>query len=50
MTWKEANLSLQLAVEERIGTVNRLRVELARGQEDAAYAALAAAKVGVTSG
>ena len=43
MTWRQANLSLQLAAEERIGFIQRERARMAREREDAAYAALAAA-------
>ncbi len=39
MTWEEANLSLQLAAEERVGFVMRRTAEIARGQEDAMAAA-----------
>ena len=39
LTWREANLSLQLAAEERVGAVLRLTAEIARAQEDAAWAA-----------
>lgn len=42
MTWREAQLSLQLAAEERAGTVMRLVQGIARAQEDAAFAALRA--------
>lgn len=37
MTWHEANLSLQLAAEERVGFVMRRTAEIARAQEDAAF-------------
>jgi hypothetical protein len=40
MTWHEAQLSLQLASEERAGTVLRLAQAQARAREDAAWAAL----------
>ena len=41
MTWKEANLSLTLAAEERLGWVIRERAEMARAEQDAAFGALA---------
>lgn len=44
MTWEEANLSLQLIAEERIGFILRERARMARAQEDAAFAALAGSK------
>ncbi len=47
MTWKESNLTLQLATEERAGFVQRYHAEQARAQQDASFAALAASK-GVT--
>ncbi len=40
MTWAEANLSLQLASEERHGWVQRERQYRARAEEDAAFDAL----------
>jgi hypothetical protein len=40
MTWAEAQLSLQLAAEERAGTVMRLVQGMARAREDAAWDAL----------
>ncbi len=43
MTWKEANLSLQLASELRVGARMRIAAELARAQEDAAFGAMAGA-------
>lgn len=41
MTWHEANLSLSLASELRVGAVQNILAELQRSREDAAYAALA---------
>ena len=41
MSFYEANLSLQLMAEERVGMVIRKTAEMARAQEDAGYAALA---------
>lgn len=46
MTWKEANLSLQLASEERVGFIIRERARLARAEQDAAFGALAARQEG----
>lgn len=46
MTWEEANLSLQLEGELRVGFVLRERARLARAREDAAYEALAGAVSG----
>lgn len=43
MTWREAQLSLQLASEERAGTAMRIAQQIARDREDAAFAALRAA-------
>ena len=40
MTWEEANLSLQLAAENRIGALAQMHADLARAQEDAAFGAL----------
>lgn len=40
MTWHEAQLSLQLAAEERAGTAMRLAQQVARAREDAAWGAL----------
>lgn len=40
MTWTEANVSLQLATEERVGSLMRENARAARAQEDAAFAAL----------
>ena len=40
MTWHEANLSLQLLVEERIGSVLRANAQEARDIEDQAAAGL----------
>lgn len=40
MTWREANLSLQLAAEERAGFVMRYHAEQQRAQQDAAFDAL----------
>lgn len=40
MTWREANLSLQLASEARVGARMRLIAELRRADEDAAFDAL----------
>ena len=40
MTWREANLSLQLETEVRVGAVMRLMADLARAREDAAFDAL----------
>ena len=42
MTWHEANLSLQLLVEERIGAVKRGELQAARDVEDQAVAGLRA--------
>lgn len=42
MTFHEAQLSLQLAAEERVGFVERERLRLARAREDAAAGALEA--------
>lgn len=42
MTWEEANLSLQLAAEERIGTLLRQRQAEAVAREDAAWASFGA--------
>lgn len=44
MTWLEANLSLQLASELRVGYLMRENARLQRAQEDAAFAALASSK------
>lgn len=38
MTWREITLTLQLAAEERVGTVMRDRERMARAAEDAAWA------------
>ena len=38
MTWRELQLSLQLAAEERVGTVARDRERMARAIEDEAWA------------
>ena len=38
MTWREMSLTLQLAAEERLGTVVRERERLVREAEDAAWA------------
>ena len=46
MTWREANLSLQLASEERAGTVLRMAQQRARDEQDAAFAALRAQTAG----
>jgi hypothetical protein len=43
MTWLEANLSLQLTSELRVGFIMRERARMTRAQEDAAYDALASA-------
>lgn len=43
MTWEQAQLSLQVAVEERVGFVMRYQARVAKAQEDAAFAALAGA-------
>ena len=40
MTWHEANLSLQLASEERRGFVQRYAAGVAKAHEDAAFDAL----------
>jgi len=40
MTWREANLSLQYAAEDRAGFVMRYHAEQARAQEDAAAQAV----------
>ena len=40
MTWREMNLSLQLAAEERAGFVLRERQRMARAIEDNATAGL----------
>lgn len=40
MTWHEANLSLTLASELRVGAVGNIYAEIARAREDAAFAAL----------
>ena len=40
MTWREAQLSLRLAAEERAGFVMRFAQGVARAREDAAFAAL----------
>lgn len=42
MTWREAQLSLQLAAEERAGFVMRFAEGLRRAQSDAAWDALRA--------
>jgi hypothetical protein len=42
MNFHEANLSLQLMAEERVGQVMRSHAEMLRAQEDAAYGSLAA--------
>lgn len=39
MTWEEANLSLQLAAEERVGALMRAAAAQARKQEDDAFEA-----------
>jgi len=39
MTWQEAQLSLQLASEERVGAPVRLAAAQARAREDAAFEA-----------
>lgn len=39
MTWEEANLSLQLAAEERIGALAQMVTDLHRKAEDDAFAA-----------
>jgi hypothetical protein len=41
MTWKQAQLALQLLGEERVGFVRRARAEMVKAQEDAAFADLA---------
>ena len=46
MTWREAQLSLQLAAEERAGFVMRFAQGLARAREDAAWDAMRAAAAG----
>lgn len=43
MDWVEANLSLQLAAELRLGALGRLVAEFRRSQEDAAFEAMKAA-------
>ncbi len=43
MTWREAQLSLQLAAEERAGFVMRFAEGLKRAQVEASFAALKAA-------
>lgn len=40
MSFREAQLSLQLAAEERLGFVERERLRLAKAREDAAAGAL----------
>jgi hypothetical protein len=40
MTWKEAQLTLQLMAEERIGSVQRAAVQAIGDQQDAASAGL----------
>lgn len=47
MTWAEANLSLTLASEERVGAVQRESARRARAEEDAAFDALRGAVGGV---
>ncbi len=46
--WVEANLSLQLAAEERVGWLLRQNALDAKRAEDAAFDALAAQMGGVT--
>ncbi len=49
MTWRELQLTLQIAAEERVGTVMRDRQRLARAIEDEAWekAAATAKEMGV---
>ena len=48
MTWREAMLTLQLAAEERIGTVARDRERMVREMQDAAWEKAAAVAAEVT--
>lgn len=43
MSWREAQLSLQLEAELRAGFVARFQIEWARAREDAAWNAAASA-------
>ena len=46
LTWREAQLSLQLLAEQRIGAPARLALLQAKAEEDAAAAAAASAWAG----
>jgi hypothetical protein len=46
MTWREAQLTLQLAAEERAGFVMRERARMAKAAEDASWSAAVTASGG----
>ena len=48
MTWREMSLTLQLAAEERLGTVTRDRERMVREMQDAAWERAAAVAAEVT--
>ena len=47
LTWREAQLSLQLAAEQRVGAPARQAILQAKAEEDAAAAAAASAWTGM---
>ena len=48
LTWREAQLSLQLLAEQRVGSPARMAVLEAKAAEDAAASAAASAWTGMT--
>ena len=50
MSWREAQLSLQVAAEERVGSLRRQELLKARAAEDAAAQAVAQALSGAPPG